>query len=132
MPELANEPSPAELHDQVFTKIPGAADGTAVLSHVEQQHLGICAECKSEVLQYRKVLRALHELRTAVIHPAPGLLADVLGNIAEKGEQRAVRSIVTGRRIAYAGGLAVATVAGVTGAVLLAGRTKSKPAKKAA
>jgi predicted anti-sigma-YlaC factor YlaD len=132
MPRSVNERSPSELHDDVFSKIPGAVDGTALLSHPEQQHLGTCSVCRAEVMQYRKVLRALHDLRTSVIHPAPGLLADVLGNIAEKGEQRAVRSIVTGRRMAYAGGLAVATVAGVTGAVLLAGRTKSKPAKKAA
>jgi hypothetical protein len=121
-----------ELHDQVFTKIPGAVDGTAVLSHKEQLHIDSCPLCQSEVLQYRKVLRALHDLRTAVIRPAPGLLADVLAGLAEKGEQRAVRSIVTGRRAAYVGGLAVATVAGVTGAVLLAGRSKSKPVKKAA
>lgn len=129
MPELVES---SELHVQVFTKIPGAVDGTAVLTQKEQQHIEHCEACQTEVLQYRRVLRALHDLRTTVIRPAPGLLADVLAGLAEKGEQRAVRSIVTGRRIAYVGGLAVATVAGVTGAVLLAGRSKSRPVKKAA
>jgi hypothetical protein len=129
MPRSVESP---ELHAQVFAKIPGAVDGSAVLTHKEQQHIEVCNLCQSEVFQYRRVLRALHDLRTAVIRPAPGLLADVLAGIAEKGEQRAVRSIVTGRRVAYVGGLAVATVAGVTGAVLLAGRSKSKPVKKAA
>lgn len=131
MPKSADAVSP-ELHDQVFSKIPGAVDGSAILTHKEQSHIDTCRLCKVEVLQYRRVLRALHDLRTTVIRPAPGLLADVLSGIAEKGEQHAVRSVVTGRRIAYAGGLAVATVAGVTGVVLLAGRSKSKPVKKAA
>lgn len=129
MPESVES---VELHSQVFTKIPGAVDGTAVLTHLEQQHVEGCDLCQTEILQYRKVLRALHDLRTTVIRPAPGLLADILAGLAEKGEQKAVRSIVTGRRIAYVSGLAVATVAGVTGAVLLAGRSKSKPVKKAA
>jgi len=122
----------SELHAQVFAKIPGIVDGAAVLTLVEQQHVEVCKLCQAEVLQYRRLLRTLHDLRTAVIRPAPGLLADVLAGIAEKGEQKAVRSIVTGRRVAYVSGLAVATVAGVTGAVLLAGRSKSKPVKKAA
>jgi hypothetical protein len=129
MPESVDT---SEFHDQVFTKIPGAVDGTAVLTHKEQQHIERCDPCQNEVLQYRKVLRALHDLRTTVIRPAPGLLADVLAGLAEKGEEKAVRSLVTGRRIAYVSGLAVATVAGVTGAVLLAGRSKSKPLKQAA
>lgn len=128
MPKLVE----AELHEQALAKIPGVVDGSAVLAHKEQHHMEHCTACKAEIMRYRKVLRALHELRTAVIRPAPGLLADVLDGIAEKGEQRALRSIVTGRRAAYVGGLAVATVAGVTGAVLLAGRGKSKPLKKAA
>lgn len=129
MPELVDGPA---MHSRVIAKIPGVVDGSALLTHSEQSHAETCADCKAEILRYRKLLRALHDLRTVVIHPAPGFLADVLAGIAEKGEQKALRSIVTGRRMAYAGGLAIATVAGVTGAVLLAGRSKSRPVKKAA
>ena len=37
-----------------------------------------CLRCQAELVQYRKLLRALHDLRTEVLEPAPGLLAEVL------------------------------------------------------
>ena len=55
-------------------------------------------------MQYRKLLRALHDLRTEVLEPAPGLLTEILGHLEEAGERRAVRSLLTGRRVAYLGG----------------------------
>lgn len=121
-----------KLHVQVIGKLAGAVDGSELLASDEQTHVGSCLQCQAEIVRYRKLLRALHDLRTSVIRPAPGLLADILSGLGERGEQHAIRSIITGRRAAYAGGLAVATVAGVTGALLLAGRGKGKPTKKAA
>jgi hypothetical protein len=119
------------LHGQVFPQLAGAVDGSAVLNSEEQSHVETCPLCQAEIVHYRKMLRALHDLRTTVIRPAPGLLADVLENLAERGEQKAIRSLITGKRAAYAGGIAVATVAGVAGVVILAGRGR-KPVKKAA
>jgi hypothetical protein len=124
--------STTEIHALVIAKIPGVVDASGDLTRQEQLHVQSCEACQAELLRYRKLLRVLHDLRTEVIRPAPGLLADVLGGLAEKGEQRALRSIVTGKRVAYASGIAIATVAGVTGAVLLAGRHKSRPLKKVA
>jgi len=93
-----------------------------VLSHVEQ-----CLRCQAEVVQYRKLLRALHQLRTDVLEPAPGLLTDVLAKIEATGERRAIRSILTGRRAAYVGGLAVAGVAAsAAGALVLARRGRMR------
>jgi hypothetical protein len=55
-----------------------------------------------------------------VLEPAPGVLSEILADIEEAGEQRAVRSLVSGRRAAYIGGVAVATAAaGAAGAVVL-------------
>ena len=75
-------------------------------AHVEQ-----CLRCQAELVQYRQLLRALRALRTEVLEPAPGLLADVLASLEEAGERRAVRSLLSGRRVAYVGGLAAAAAA---------------------
>lgn len=89
-----------------------------VVAHVER-----CLRCQAEVVQYRRLLRALHQLRTEVLEPAPGLLSDVLTRLEASGERSAIRSILTGRRAAYVGGLAVAGVAaGAAGVVVLARR----------
>lgn len=118
-----------DLHGRVFPLLAGAVDGGTVLSLEEQRHAESCLQCQAELVRYRKMLRALHDLRTSVIRPAPGLLADILDNLAEKGEQQAIRSILSGRKAAYAGGIAVATVAGVAGAVILIGRGRSSRGK---
>ena len=55
-----------------------------------------------------------------MLEPAPGVLSGILADLEEAGEQRAVRSLVSGRRAAYIGGVAVATAAaGAAGAVVL-------------
>jgi hypothetical protein len=98
------------------------ADGT--LSRSERRHVERCLRCQAEVVQYRKLLRTLRTLRTDVLEPAPGLLADILATIVEAGERQAVRSVLNGRRIAYLGGLAAATAAGAAGALVFATRTR--------
>jgi hypothetical protein len=75
------------------------------------------------VIQYRKLLRALHAMRTEVLQPAPGLLPEILASLEAAGERRAVRSVLTGRRVAYLSGLAAATAAGAAGAIVLASRS---------
>ena len=57
--------------------------------------------------------------------PAPGLLADILATLEEAGERHAIRSLLTGSRAAYLGGIAVATAAGAAGAILL-GRSRRR------
>ena len=76
-------------------------------------------------MQYRKLLRALHNLRTEVLEPAPGLLPEILATLEAAGERHALRSMLTGRRLAYAGGIAAAAAAGAAGALLLATRTSA-------
>jgi len=110
----------------------GAVDRDIELTPEQLAHVESCLRCQAELVQYRKVLRALHDLRTTIVQPAPGLLADVLDALGERGERRALRSMASGRRAAYTGGIAVATLAGVTGALLLAGRAKGRSARKVA
>ena len=104
----------------------------------------------ARVLQPRRVVPALpgraravpqaaarpsHQLRTEVLEPAPGLLTGILARLEEAGERGAVRSLLTGRRAAYVGGIAAATAAaGAAGALVLAHRaaTRSMPHRQLA
>jgi len=108
--------------EQVADLLADVADGSVNLDRASRRHVDRCLRCQAELVQYRKLLRALHTLRTEVLEPAPGLLADILASIEEAGERRAVRSMLTGRRIAYVGGIAAAATAGAAGAILIATR----------
>jgi hypothetical protein len=99
-------------------------DGTVTLGRSQRRHVERCLRCQAELVQYRKLLRAMRSLRTQVLEPAPGLLADVLANIEDAGERHAIRSLLSGRRIAYLGGLAAATAAGAAGAIVYTTRTR--------
>lgn len=89
-----------------------------------RRHVESCLRCQADLVQYRKLLRALHNLRTEVLEPAPGLLPEILAHLEAAGERHALRSMLTGRRLAYAGGIAAAATAGAAGAILLASRGK--------
>jgi hypothetical protein len=94
----------------------------AVTRHVES-----CLRCQAELVQYRKLLRSLHQLRTEVLEPAPGTLTSILANLEAAGERGAIRSMLAGRRAAYVGGIAVATAAaGAAGAIVLANRARRR------
>jgi anti-sigma factor RsiW len=92
-----------------------------------QGHVETCLRCQAELARYRRLLRALQLLRTRYLEPAPGLLAQTLASLEEAGEQRAVRSIVTGRRLAYAGAIGGAAVAaGAAATVVLVARSRRR------
>jgi len=116
----------AELLPQVVEH--GGSVDRPVLEHVEG-----CLRCQAELVQYRKLLKALRQLRTEVLEPAPGTLTSILANLEAAGERGAIRSLLTGRRAAYVGGIAVATAAaGAAGALVLAHRAKDKRTRRIA
>jgi len=117
--------------DAVALALPGIVDGLDVAELDLQRHVAACLRCQAELVQYRKVLRALHQLRTEVLEPAPGLLADILTSLEAAGERRAMHHLLTGRRVAYVGGIAAATAAGAAGAIVLASRAKSRKVRLA-
>ena len=106
------------------TDLSAAADGSTLLGGDERRHVETCLRCQAELVQYKKLLRAMHTMRTEVLEPAPGLLADLLANVSERGERRAIRSMISGHRAAYLGGLAAATAAGAAGAIVFASRAR--------
>ena len=104
--------------------LPGVADGSISLSDAARWHAERCLRCQAELVQYRKLLRSLRALRIEVLEPSPGLLAEILAGISESGERHAVRQLLSGRKVAYVGGIAAATAAGAAGAVVLATRSR--------
>ena len=108
--------------EDVALLLPEAVDGDAPVSLPVQRHVESCLRCQAELVQYRKLLKALHLLRTEVLEPAPGLLTEILAGLEAAGERRAVRNLLNGRNAAYAGGTAAALAAGAVGVALLAHR----------
>ncbi len=112
------------LCDDLSDDLSAAADGSTLLGGDERRHVETCLRCQAELVQYKRLLRAMHTMRTEVLEPAPGLLADLLANVSERGERRAIRSMISGHRAAYLGGLAAATAAGAAGAIVFASRAR--------
>ena len=113
--------------DEVAEILPGVVDGAAVADAGLRRHVESCLRCQAELVQYRRLLKALHHLRTEVLEPAPGLFSDILTSIEAAGERGAIRSLLAGRRAAYVGGIAAATAAaGAAGAIVLASRARHR------
>jgi hypothetical protein len=111
--------------EDVAAVLPGLVDGSALADRRAARHVESCLRCQAELVQYRRLLRTLRTLRTEVLEPAPGLLTDILTRLEEAGERSAVRSMLTGRRVAYVGAVAAATAAaGAAGAIVLVTRNR--------
>jgi hypothetical protein len=113
--------------DDMGEQLAASGGDTGALDRAARRHVQGCLRCQADLVQHRRVLRALRALREDVLVPAPGLVTEVLAHIEEAGERHAIRSLLTGRRAAYIGGLAAATAAaGAAGAVVLVTRTRSR------
>ena len=113
--------------DDLGDVLAAAADGSAVPDTRARRHIESCLRCQAELVQYRRLLRTLRTLRTQVLEPAPGLVAEVLASLEEAGERHAVRSLLSGRRTAYLVGVGAATAAaGAAGALVLASRSRAR------
>src|SRR5262245_47881255 len=102
----------------VAERLPAIVDGLVAADPDVRRHVEACLRCQAELAKYRRTLRALHQLRTEVLEPAPGLLGDILLTLEEAGERRAIRHLLNGRRAAYLGGIAAATAAGAAGVIV--------------
>lgn len=111
--------------DAVAELLPHIAEGTDPAAPAVSAHVQSCLRCQAELVQYRRLLRSLHLLRTDVLEPAPGTLTSILASLEAAGERGAIRSLLEGRRTAYIAGLGVATAAaGAAGAIVLVSRAR--------
>jgi hypothetical protein len=99
----------AELPRILDDRLPAAAP---LVSHVES-----CLYCQAELARYRRLVRLLHQLRTVELEPPPGVVADVLAVVGSAANRRVIRSVLDGRRLAYAGAV---VAAGGAAALLIA------------
>ena len=104
---------------RVADSLPGVIDGSAKLDRGDRRHVEHCLRCQAELAQYRKLLRAMHSLRTATAPVPTGLVTDVLAHLEAAGERSAVRAALSGRKVAYLGGIAAATAAAGAGAAIV-------------
>ena len=111
--------------DDLAEVVSASNDGVVVDDWRARRHVETCLRCQAELARYRKLVRALRALRSDLLEPGPGLVADVMACLEDAGERHALRSLLTGHKVAYVGGLAVAT-AGAAGAFVLASRTRGR------
>ncbi len=114
--------------DDVALLLPEAVDGDTPVALPVQRHVESCLRCQAEVARYRRMLRGLQLLRTQYLEPTPGVLSQTLNALGEASEQRAIRSLLSGRRLAYAAGVggALAAATATTAAALLLARAKRR------
>lgn len=105
--------------DQIVATLPGVVDGSARLDRADRRHVEQCLRCQAELAQYRKLLRAMRSLRLEGAAIPAGLVGAVLAHVEAAGERNAVRATLTGRRVAYLGGIAAATAAAGAGAAIV-------------
>jgi anti-sigma factor RsiW len=114
--------------EDVARLLPQTVEGTPV-DLAMQIHIESCLRCQAELARYRRMLRALQQLRTRFLEPSPSLLAQTLAALEEAGERQAVRSLLSGRRLAYAGAIGGAALATAgTAAALIFARSRRRAA----
>jgi len=113
--------------DEIAILLPQVVDSAEPVALPVQRHVESCLRCQAELARYRRMLRGLQLLRTQYFEPTPGMLAATLASITAASERRAVNSVLTKRRLAYAGAVAGAVAAaGTTTAALLLARAKRR------
>jgi hypothetical protein len=103
---------------QAAAFLPSIAAGEDDASARARDHVSGCLRCQAEVAAYRRLLRHLRALRHDDVPSPPGALAAVLVALeaAELGEHPAMHRAL---RLAYVGGITVATAAAGAAGVLV-------------
>jgi anti-sigma factor RsiW len=115
--------------EEVALLLPEAVDGNEPVALPVRRHIESCLRCQAELARYRRMLRSLQLLRTQFLEPSPGLLTSTLAAIEAASERQAIRSLLTGRRLAYAGAVGGAlAAAGATAAAVLVRRARRRGA----
>ena len=114
--------------ETVSFQLAGAADGDITLDAEATRHVEACLRCQAELVQYRKLLRALTAMRTQHLLVDDGLLDDILATVRPVADvQRLHQGGNRGRRAAYLAGAATAAAAGAAGAIVIASRLANRP-----
>ena len=104
-------------------QLAAAADGTNELDAEATGHFESCLRCQAELVQYKKLLRALASLRHQQLSADDTLLDEILLALEPGGTVHRLQRLASGtktRKAAYIGGIAAAATAGAAGAFVIA------------
>jgi hypothetical protein len=109
------------LCEEIADQLAASADLRELGDRRARKHVETCLRCQAELARYRRLLRTLALLRTRYAEPTPGLLGETLAALTDAAEEGARRTLLSGRRLAYAGAIGgTAVAAGATAALLIA------------
>ena len=117
--------------EDVTAALPALVDGEPLAPDAER-HLESCLRCQVELARYRRLLRTLALLRTRYVEPTPALFGETLAAITDAAEHGARRTLVSGRRLAYAGAIGGGALAAGATAALLIARSRRRAALRLA
>jgi anti-sigma factor RsiW len=117
--EITCQQATAELPRVLEDGLPASGP---LVAHVES-----CLACQAELARYRRLVRLLHQLQAAEIEPPAGLVGEVLAALEQAANRRVVRSLLTGRRAAYAG--AVVGAGGATAGLVMLARSHARASR---
>ncbi len=122
--------SPLHSNCELFSlQLAAAADGRAELEADAAGHFDSCLRCQAELVQYKKLLRALASLRGQQISADATLVDEILCALESGGAGHRLQRITsapTSRKVAYIGGIAAAATAGAAGAFVIASKLASR------
>jgi anti-sigma factor RsiW len=111
--------------ESVSLQLAEIADGLNRLPADAERHVDSCLRCQAELVQYRRLLRALTSLRYHYVAPDDSLLEDILAALRPPATVHRLHR--RSRRAAYIGGIAAAAAtAGAAGAIVIASRLASR------
>jgi hypothetical protein len=110
--------------EEASSELPLVLEGGLRASGPLVSHVESCLRCQAELSRYRRLVRLLHQLQAPDIELPAGLVAEVLTALEQAANRRLVRSLLTGRREAYAGALLGAGAA--TAALILLAKSHAR------
>ncbi len=111
--------------EMAAASLPALAAGDAGVARRAQVHVQTCLRCQAELAGYRRMLRTLHSMRSDHIAAHPSSLTAALKALESASADHSARALANGRRVAYVGGMVVATAAaGAAGAVVWSTRRR--------
>jgi hypothetical protein len=104
---------------EVARKLPSILDSRNDAPLYLVSHIETCLVCQAELARYKKLLRLLGQLSREHAELPEGALSNLLGSLGGVARRHAIRSLLSGKRLAYLGGIFCCVVA-TTGIVVLA------------
>jgi predicted anti-sigma-YlaC factor YlaD len=112
--------------EDIRTALPAILDGRSAATLDIVDHVESCQDCQAELARYRGMLRLMQDLRAQRLEPPAGLMGEVLEALEGAAERTALRSALSGRRLAYSGAIGGMVLAG--GLVVIVARRSARSA----